>query len=151
MAKPCVPPNQSRTYQSPPTVEQYKIGGFPGAFSNAPLNLNPPRRTLILKGNDGGGSTSNVYLSFTPIATQPDGVTPAVTGQGVFKTFQFAGAGSGSLLGSDQFVTFRKPMGGTLFISSFDTGEPGSYFWFIATDDWVPNGISVVDDNFTDQ
>lgn len=126
----------SRPPSPQPQLQVFKVGGFPGAFANVQVTLTPPRKQIICLGNDAGGST-DLFLTFGPSIQQgPTGILLNVLQVGAIPFLPIS-SNNGLPIG----VRFRVPMN-QVFISSFDTGQPGSFDWFIATDDYVSDTVT---------
>lgn len=130
----CVPPLRSRPYVSQPYGDIYVVPCGPGAFQNVAFTINPPRKVILLQGNDANGSTTNVYLSFVQLQTALVAGNLVLTAAGALRGYRFLPVSS---VNTPLMLSFRKPIGGPLFLSGNDTGQPGSNMIILATDDYT--------------
>ena len=118
-----------------PQIEAYIQNAGSGAGVNGLIKLQTPRRTILFKGNDGGGGTI-VFLHFTPIQPDPSvGGGPSTGDQMTMFTFQpFTPGLPINPIATFGFLRFDSPIS-QFYVSWEDTGQPGSNFVFQATDD----------------
>lgn len=141
----CVPPLKSRPSTPNNNFQVIRAGGVASGFVNQAFVVSPPVRTLLLLGNDANGAV-NVFLSFGPIPGDTTG--PANQGVTVIPTFRFMPTQGGDT-SHMKVLSFRHPISGTIYISAQDSGQPGSFYTILASDDYLPGTGVVVNDKFS--
>lgn len=128
------------------TWEVYPVNCGSGPISDQLVQMKVPRSMLILRGNDQGGSITNVLISFVPLGNTGVPGTPsgssAMTSAIGFQNFQVGQTGgSGGSTNSFGVIKFCKPIT-RFYVNSADSGQPNSNTIIWATDDldFLANG-----------
>jgi hypothetical protein len=127
-----------KVQQGIPQFDTFKVTTVAGPVLNSIVNLKEPRKMLICKGNDDGGSTADILFSFYPLTGNGlTGSSAAPEGVDLVLSFKFPDPSANNGQG---VLYFKKPVQ-QFYISWPDNGQPGSTTYFYATDDWITSAI----------